>query len=443
MLPLLVKRVKIKFPWRKSKVPTEAKSWVSTDEGFMNTSWDAGWWQQNLQPLSAIDANETVEACISALSQTCSMCPIFQLTEDEAGELTRNYGSNAERVMLNPNPHMTRTDFMNNLIRSVYFNGNGYAYAERNGTRAVGALYLLDPKNVNPVQDPETGDIFYWVSATANGKFDPDRDNIYPERDILHVKINIDPKNPLKGVSPLTAAANSIAASNAITGHQASFFKNMARPSGVLTTDANLNREQMLQLRDAVAKQTQGKDSGKVPILGNGLKWESMALTSQDSQMVEALGMTIASISRVFRVPPAMINNMDGSTFNNAEQMNNWFLSSGLGFLLEHIELDLNKLFNLPFNQRMNFNTKVLLRSDWGTQVNTLGEGVLKGIYSPNEARAFLGMGPVKDGDEPRVQQQVVPLSAWDMTPEPVAEPETPEEDVMASLSKGFASYGR
>jgi hypothetical protein len=119
--------------------------------------------------------------------------------------------------------------------------------------------------------------------------------------------------------------------------------------------------------------------------------------------------------------------------------MVNWFLSSGLGFLLEHIELELNKLFNLPFNQRMNFDTKVLLRSDWKSQIETLGEGVLKGIYAPNEARNILGMGSVKDGDEPRVQQQVVPLSAWDQS-EPAPEP---QPDVMASLSKGFASYGR
>ena len=411
-----------------------------TDEGWMNQSWGEGWWQQNIKPVQGLGTNETVEACVSTLSQTVSMCPIHQLQESPDGEQKRQYGSNAERVMLQPNPHTSRTLFMNNLIRSIYFNGNGYAYATRNGTGAVGELYLLDPKNVNPVQDPETGDIFYWVAPKPSGQYNPDTDFVYPERDILHVRINVDPSEPLKGVSPLTAAAHSIAANNAITGHQASFFNNMARPSGVLTTPEKLNREQMLQLRDAVAKQTQGRDSGKVPILGNGLKWESMALSSQDAQMVEAFGMTVSSISRVFRVPLPMINDLQGSTFNNAEQLVNWFLASGLGFLLEHIELELNKLFGLSFNQRMNFDTKVLLRSDWKSQIETLGEGVLKGIYSPNEARAILGMGGVTDGDEPRVQQQVVPLSAWDMTPEP--EPDTPEE-VMASLSKGFASYGR
>ena len=120
-----------------------------------------------------------------------------------------------------------------------------------------------------------------------------------------------------------------------------------------------------------------------------------------------------------------------------------WFLASGMGFLLEHIELELSKVFSLPFNQRVNFDTKALLRSDWKTQIETLGEGTLKGIYSPNEARKIMGLPPAKEGDEPRVQQQVVPLSAWDKEPEVVVEPDAPEEEVMASLSKGFASYGR
>ena len=153
--------------------------------------------------------------------------------------------------------------------------------------------------------------------------------------------------------------------------------------------------------------------------------------------MVEALQMTVETISRVFRVPPPVINSMTGMTFNNSEALMSWFLASGLGFILEHIELELDKLFGLGFDQHLNFNTKALLRSDWKTQIEALGEGTLKGIYSPNEARAMVGLGAVKDGDEPRVQQQVVPLSAWDKEPEP--EPE-PEVDVMAAFTKGYQS---
>ena len=114
-----------------------------------------------------------------------------------------------------------------------------------------------------------------------------------------------------------------------------------------------------------------------------------------------------------------------------------WFLASGLGFILEHIELELNRLFNLPYGQHLNFNTRALLRSDSKSRIDALSVGVINGIYTPNEARAQEGLPPAKDGDEPRVQQQVVPLSAWNQEP---PEPEVVvEEDVMASFNKGYA----
>jgi HK97 family phage portal protein len=204
-------------------------------------------------------------------------------------------------------------------------------------------------------------------------------------------------------------------------------------------TDEKLTRDQMTELREAVKAQSQRQHSGGIPIFSHGLKWESMSLTSQDAQLVEAFGMTVEDISRAFRVPLALINDMRQSTFSNSEAMMTWFLSSGLGFMLEHIELELGRLFNLPFNERVNFDTTILLRSDWKTRIETLGEGVLKGIYSPNEARARAeGLPPAVDGDEPRVQQQVVPLSAWEQTePEPVVDNVA---DFMAGVKKGLVN---
>ena len=72
------------------------KHWVQTDQGQMNTTWDAGWWQQDLQPRTG-GGNEAVEACISTLAQTVSMCPIHHLTELADGEIERQNGSKPER----------------------------------------------------------------------------------------------------------------------------------------------------------------------------------------------------------------------------------------------------------------------------------------------------------------------------------------------------------
>ena len=417
------------------------KHWVQTDQGQMNTTWDPGWWQQDLQPRTG-GANEAVEACISTLAQTVSMCPLHHLSEMSDGEIERQKGSKAERVLMTPNAYSTRSQLFNTLIRSMYYKGDGYAIATRDGNGSIDKLYAVDPRSVNPVLDPDSGEVYYWSSPNFGKSYNPETDTVYMARDVLHLRINVDPIKPLQGATPLTVAANAMAANSAITAHQATFFNNMSRPSGILSTPEKLNLEQMKQLRQALEEKSRGANSGGVPILGNDLKWQAMSLTSQDAQMIEAFQMTTESITRVFRVPLPLVNALQNSTFNNAEAMMSWFLASGLGFLLEHIELELNKLFSLPFDQRMNFDTKALLRSDWKSQIETLGEGVLKGIYSPNEARGHLGLKPVEDGDEPRVQQQVVPLSAWDMeppAPEPAPEP-PPEVDVSASFEKGFAS---
>jgi HK97 family phage portal protein len=434
-------------PFKRKQKPVEQKSWTLTDEGWMDKSWDAGWWQQNLQPGKG-GLNEAVEACVSTLSQTVAMCPIHHLDDQANGEAVRLHGSYAEKALLNPNQYTTRSQFFNSIIRCMYFTGDGYAVATRDGNGSVKNLYLADPGSVNPVLDPESGEVFYWVSPAFGGKFNPETDVVHPARNVLHLRLNVDSKNPLKGETPLTTAANSIAANSAIVSSQASFFNNKSTPSGILSTEEKLNKDQMAALREAVKAQTQKGNTGGVPILGGGLKWQSMAMSSQDSQLVEAFGMTKESISSVFRVPLQLINSLDNSTFSNAEAMMSWFLASGLGFLLEHIELELNNLFSLPFDQRLNFETKVLLRSDWGTQISTLGEGVLKGIYSPDEARSMLGLSPVPDGNgaEPRVQQQVVPLSAWEdgllSAPAPEAAPPIDEEEedlnVEASLLSGI-----
>jgi HK97 family phage portal protein len=420
----------------------EKSTWVYTDSnGYMNTGWDLGWWQQNLKGPNG-PLNETVEGCVSTLAQTLAMCPVHHMKDMPTGESVRQTGSNVERVCRYPNPYESRTLFFNNLIRTMYFSGNGIGVASRDDRGAVNRIDLVNGRSTRGVFSAEDGNIYYAISPKTSGPYiyNDSTDLIVPQRNVLHIRLHSG-EDPLRGETPITSAARSIAASSALTSHQAAFFNNMARPSGGLFTESELKKEQIEQLRDAVSKQTQNDNSGKIPIFSHGLKWESMSLTAQDAEIASAYGMTTEGIARAFRVPLPLINDLRESTFNNAESMMQWFLASGLGFLLEHVELELGRLFNLPFAERVNFDTRALLRSDWKSRMEALGEGVVKGIYTPNEARRMEGLPPAEDGDEPRVQQQVVPLSAWDQNepaPLPAPEPTMDDEAIEASLEAGI-----
>jgi hypothetical protein len=140
-------------------------------------------------------------------------------------------------------------------------------------------------------------------------------------------------------------------------------------------------------------------------------------------------------IAIAYRVPLAILG-LGSQTYASTETLMQQWIASGLGFALNHIE----EAFGLTFGLRgqpdeyLEFDTEALLRSAFKDRIEGLARGVQGGIYSPNEARRLEGFADAEAGDEPRVQQQVVPLSAWDKAaaePAPPALPAPPAPGAM------------
>ena len=132
----------------------------------------------------------------------------------------------------------------------------------------------------------------------------------------------------------------------------------------------------------------------------------------------------------MFGVPAILLGITDTATQKSAEALMAEWLASGLGFVINHIEQAFDKFIGLATvpagREWTEFDTRVLLRSMFKERIDGLVRGVQGGIYSPNEARALEGYAAVKAGDEPRVQQQVVPLSFATAPPAPPPAPSLP-----------------
>jgi hypothetical protein len=124
--------------------------------------------------------------------------------------------------------------------------------------------------------------------------------------------------------------------------------------------------------------------------------------------------------------------------------MQRW-IASGLGFALNHIEEAFGLLFNLQGqpDEYVEFDTTALLRSAMKDRIEALARGVQGGIYAPNEARALEGYEAVPFGDEPRVQQQVVPLSQIDKIPPAPAPAAPPAADSTAMQDSGTGNQSQ
>jgi hypothetical protein len=141
------------------------------------------------------------------------------------------------------------------------------------------------------------------------------------------------------------------------------------------------------------------------------LPWSTTA--SKDLQVAELLKLANENIALVFRIPLAILG-LGGAPPGATEQLMKAWLASGLGFCLNHVEEAFGKLFGLAGqpDEYCEFDTAALLRSDQKDRIDALVRGVQGGVLSPNEARNQEGFDSVPYGDEPRVQAQVVPLSA-------------------------------
>ena len=120
-----------------------------------------------------------------------------------------------------------------------------------------------------------------------------------------------------------------------------STFRNMIRPSGILTTDQVLKQSQMDAFGDKLAEKLQGTvNAGKIMTLQAGFKFQPISLPPEDAQMLQTRGFNIEEICRWFRVPPWMIGHTEKVTSwgSGMEQQNIGFLTYALRPYLTRIE---------------------------------------------------------------------------------------------------------
>jgi HK97 family phage portal protein len=193
----------------------------------------------------------------------------------------------------------------------------------------------------------------------------------------------------------------------------AQFFTNAARPSGVLTAPGDIPQATADRLKSHWDQQYSQSNSGKVAVLGSGLKFEPMQQNAVDSQLIEQLKHSDESICAAFGIPAYMVGVKDPPNYNNAELLDLQYYKQCLQSLIEHIEIILTEGLGLDAaGYSAEFDLTGLFRMDSQTQIATLAQAVDKGIMTHNEARKILDLPPEPGGDVLMAQQQMFSLEA-------------------------------
>jgi HK97 family phage portal protein len=415
--------------------PRSGPHYLPISGGWLPASAGIGWWQEG-HSLLAGDRSAVVERCINLYAETIASLPGTHWQANNRGGRERVKNSALSRILRKPNDYQTIANFMLNVVRQLYSEGNAYVLGIRNARFEVDEIHLMNARQSRPQVSPTTGDVIYRlggndiisqrVAALPDNLRTPQL--LVPERDVLHISLNASGSPwPLVGEPPLVAAMADIALSNAFAEQQMNFLKNQSRPSAVLSTDMVLDKAQTQALRDRWNEQSKALSQGGVPILSGGLKVMPWNVPAKDAQLAELMRLSAERICLAFGIPLQLLG-LGGAPYSTTESLMRLWLANSLGFALALVEQSFDRFFGLEGepDEWCEFSTDALLRSDPKDRIEMLARGVQSGIYSPNEARAAENLDAVPFGDEPRVQAQVIPLSAASGIPSAPSAPSAP-----------------
>lgn len=283
---------------------------------------------------------------------------------------------------------------------------------QREGRSVVNAMYVLDPDRCRPMVAPD-GSVYYQLSADNLAGID--RQVVVPASEIIHDTM-CPLFHPLCGVSPLIACGLAAMQGLAIQQSSTKFFENGAQPGGVLTVPGELTEAQASDFKKQWEENYTGQNSGRVAVLGGGLKYEKIVMSAVESQVIEQLKWSAETICSCFHVPAYMVGVGTPPAYNNIEALNQQYYSQCLQAIIENIELLLDEGLGLDQvvgkTYGAEFDLDGLLRMDTATQYETYGKGITSGLLAPDDGRKKVGLGPVPGGDTPYLQQQNYSLGA-------------------------------
>ena len=372
----------------------------------------------NLTPDESLSLS-AVWACIDAIAKSIAACQ-WNIYEPMGAGRRRLLDGDPVAWILNtrPNPDMTAIGFREALLYTAIPFGNAYAEIVRDGAGRVAELWPLEHDRVTPRRDPVTWELVYEYRQ-PDGAMVP-----LSPRQVFHLR------GPgltgLLGEHIVARAAKALSVAAAQERFSASFFGQGANPGGVLEYPGKLDEERYQRLKKDWAEKKQGPENAHRPmILEHGMKWTSVSVDPQKSQMLESRQFAVEEICRWFGVPPHKVQHLLRSTFSNIEHQSIEFVRDALTPWARRLSQEADfKLFPQtrgPWRQT-EIDTAPLSYGDMKSRADAAAIFRQNGVKCANEIRLELGMndaGP--DGDVLLVQSNLTTVQNILNPPKPPA----------------------
>jgi HK97 family phage portal protein len=320
-----------------------------------------------------------VWACVRLLADCISTLPLHAFRgDDQLAELPP--------LLRQPAAGTALHDWLYQVMVSLLLRGNAYGIVtDRSGaTMLPSQVELAAPDRM--AVSVEEGRVIYRLGGDEQ---DP--------ADVWHVRAYSFPGS-VEGLSPVSYAKQTIGLGLAAEKFGAQFFGEGATPSGVLTGDKHIDQTTADALRARWEQRHKGRRG--IAVLGDGFRFQAVQVSAEESQFLATTKANVASVARLYGIPPEMIAAESGNslTYANVEQRGLDFLTYAVRPWLVRLETAISAL--LPSTQTVRFNPDALVRVALRDRYEAHRIGIEAGFLTRNEARELENRPPLPGPEE-------------------------------------------
>ena len=356
-------------------------------------------------PAVSTDTALTVPAFLAGvafLSRSLAALPLHAFRKATGGP-EKIVGGLETLIHEAPNAEWTSFKLRQYFWQQVFTGGRGLLWIERSGSNITG-IYPINPAQAKIARDA-MGRTSYEVGS-----------KVYPASDVIDVPFML----KADGIShhgPVVLGAPAIQLALAMGLYGAKFFAGGGVPPLAVEGPMEAGPQAAMRATQEIFRSVQQAQENGIPIarMPPGYKLTPIGFDPDKGQMTDARRFSVEEIARVLQIPPVFLQDLTHGTFSNSEQQDLHLVKHLIGQWAQAFEEELNlKLFGQRNGGRYcEHNIDGLMRGDFITRMNGLGQAVQNAILTPDEARA-LENRQAKGGNADKLFMQgaTVPIDA-------------------------------
>lgn len=355
---------------------------------------NSGWDEIACLGYTSLDHNPEIVAAVDTIARLIGSMTIYLMENAEDGDI-RIRDELAKKVDVNPNSYMTRSNFIQWIVKNLFLDGRGNVVVWPDTRRGIlRDLVPIPPALVSFVPDG------WGYKIIADGKE-------YAPDEMLHFAINPGSYYPWKGEGFQVSLADVAKSLKQAAATEQGFMSSKWKPSIIVKVDALIDEFSSPEGRQNLLNSYLATQEPGTPwiIPAENFQVEQVKpLTLSDLALADMVTLDKKTVASILGVPSFVLGVGD---FKRDEWNN--FIKSRIMPIARMMEQELTKKLLYSPNRFFRFNSRSLYNYDLKDMAQVADDQYIRGIMTGNEVRDWIGLSPLPGLNQLVILENYIP----------------------------------